>query len=529
MKKIKTLIIVLLVIAVVIGGLYGVFYYRQSKKTAEVISMAEQGMDGYWGDNIQSYGNVTSDKAQAAYIAKGTEIVSVNVKDGDHVNEGDVLMTVKKDSQDISGKELQIKKATQELNVDKIKLERLLNTDPVPTNTYEMNYYSKYSYTSSVEYITKSDVNDDGYDGSYKAGDVVASRAFDTEGNPQGFTYYIYKQSENEDGSPKVDNDGNPVRDKIIVDKLRGDLEGVDLKDTDKFDTKSVSSEGEYLRTKVYHDSQTHKEVGEIVYYRDGNIERERKVPEGLNANQLKTAIEDTQDSIKRKDLNLRKLVNELEIMKNTSDNGDIVAKVSGTVSKVQNIDNYNTNQPFMIVSATDEYYISGAIGEFYLKDVKVGDTVSITSWDNGASAEAIISSISDTPSKDSNFYSGAGNSNSSNYEFKATFDRKSGIEIGSAVDITITPAGQEEGGFYIPSHFIRKDASGSYVMKMTKSKVLKKEYVKVGKSLWGSMIEIKKGVSKKDYLAFPYGNGAIEGIKCKKVDNLQYGDGGLG
>ena len=132
-----------------------------------------------------------------------------------------------------------------------------------------------------MEYITKSDVNDDGYDGSYKAGDVVASRAFDTEGNPQGFTYYIYKQSENEDGSPKVDNDGNP-----------------------KFDTKSVSSEGEYLRTKVYHDSQTHKEVGEIVYYRDGNIERERKVPEGLNANQLKTAIEDTQDSIKRKDLN---------------------------------------------------------------------------------------------------------------------------------------------------------------------------------------------------------------------------------
>ena len=42
-------------------------------------------------------------------------------------------------------------------------------------------------------------------------------------------------------------------------------------------------------------------------------------------------------------------------------------------------------------------------------------------------------------------------------------------------------------------------------------------------------MTEIKKGVTKKDYLAFPYGNGAIEGIRCEKVEDLDYGDGGLG
>ncbi|MBQ3773876.1 MAG: HlyD family efflux transporter periplasmic adaptor subunit, partial [Pseudobutyrivibrio sp.] len=251
--------------------------------------------------------------------------------------------------------------------------------------------------------------------------------------------------------------------------------------------------------------------------------------PEGYTPSQLKEEIGNKQATVKKLDLAYRKLENELEVMKNTSDNGEIVAKVSGTVSKLQDIDNYNNKIPFITVSATDEYFIKGAIGEFYLKSVKVGDKVSITSWDNGASAEAVISEISDIPSTDNNFYSGSGNNNSSNYEFKATFDRSSGIDIGAAVDITITPDGESGGGFYIPSHFIRKDASGSYVMKMSKSNVLKKEYISVGKSLWGAMTEVKKGVTKDDYLAFPYGNGAIEGIKCEKVDDLNYGDGGLG
>ena len=524
MKKFKPLIIVVVIILIVAGVLAGVFNYRQSKKTAKVVSMANEGIDEYWGDNIQSYGTVTSEKSQTAYIAKGTEIMSVNVKEGDHVNEGDVLMVVKKQSQDIKGKELQIQKAAQQLQVEQTKLDRLLDTKPAPTNTYQMDYYSNYTYVSAIDYIAKEDMGDDGYGGTYRADDVVASEIYDVDGNKTSTIYYIYK-----DSTTEMDENNNPVREKMSVDKLRGAVTAEDLKDTDKFDTKSKTSNYEYIRTTEYYDSETHKAVGEKVFYRDGTLEREHKVPDGMNAAQLKDAIETSQQSIKKQDLELRKLKNELEIIINTSDNGEILAKVSGTVSKVQNIDNYNTNQPFLIVSATDEYYISGAIGEFYLDSVNVGDTVSINCWDNGATAEAVITEISDTPSKDSNFYSGSGNNNSSNYEFKASFDRSSGIEIGSAVDISITPAGSEEGGFYIPSYYIRKDASGSYVMKMGKSKKLKKEYVKVGKNLWGSMTEIKQGVTKKDYLAFPYANGAIEGILCEKADSLDTGDGGLG
>ena len=57
--------------------------------------------------------------------------------------------------------------------------------------------------------------------------------------------------------------------------------------------------------------------------------------------------------------------------------------------------------------------------------------------------------------------------------------------------------------------------------MKMNSNQVLEKEYVSIGKTLWGYMIEIKDGVSSDDYLAFPYGNGAKEGIKCEIVDDI--------
>nr|MCR4830932.1 hypothetical protein [Pseudobutyrivibrio sp.] len=277
----------------------------------------------------------------------------------------------------------------------------------------------------------------------------------------------------------------------------------------------------EYLASVLYFDGETKQIVGEDTFAQDGRPLHSGK-PTGMKPSELSEAIKEQTAAVNKQDLECRKLASELEVMKNTTDNGQILSKISGTVSKVQDVNNYNKNQPFIIVSATDEYYISGSVGEFYLDSVKVGDTVSIQSWDTGNSAEATITDISDTPIKDNdNVGYISGNTNISNYQFKASFDRSTGIEIGSAVQVTITPEGQEEGGYYIPSYFVRKDSTGSFVMKMNSNGVLKKEYVSIGKTLWGYMIEIKDGVSSEDYLAFPYGNGAKEGIKCEIVDDL--------
>ncbi len=514
MKKLKPLIIIVVLIAIVAGVLIFIFNYRQHKKTAQVVSMESQGMDGYWGDNIQSYGNATSDKAQSTYIAKGTEILSVNVKEGDHVNEGDVLMVVKKDTQDINGKNLELQKSAQTLKFEQLKLDRLLNTKPIPEYVHQQSVYKDKTYISLKKYVARESFTVDSV-GTYNAGDYAVVYTYDSQGAQTSVTYLYPGYTDNGGNYKEIKNkdEASVLKDYVASNK-------------DGFDIKEESSTQSVLQSILYLDGETKQIVGEDTFDEEGKTVHSGK-PEGLTPSQLKEEIENQTAVVKTQDLSYRKLENELEVMKNTTENGEIIAKVSGTVSKLQDINNYNNTQPFMIVAATDEYYISGAIGEFYLDSVQVGDTVSINCWDNGATAEAVITEISDMPSTDNNFYSGSGNSNSSNYQFKASFDKNSGIELGAAVDITITPKNNEGGGFYIPSYFIRKDASGNYVMKLGKGGTLKKEYVKVGKTLWGSQTEIIDGVTKKDYLAFPYGNGAIEGIKCEKVDNLDGGYGG--
>lgn len=525
MKKIIKVVLILVVLAAVVtGGLYFGYTYKQGKKVAQVVPVSNVGTDEYWGDSIESFGQVTADKSQMGYLPSKSEVLSVNVKEGDHVEEGDVILSVKKESQDINNKKLQIAKANHELSVEQLKLDRLMKTEPVPTYIYWQDVYADYEYTEAVEY--KATANDYVFKGEkFNTGEKVAEEIFDVHGDSLGFSYFLF--SRDTTGARRTDEDGKDIYDSRTADEttvnlIKSELAAGNLTSSARNTTQS------YLRSTTYFDYDTGKVVGETNYTIDGAVASEKKKPEGMNAEELNQAILDAQDSVKKQDLEIRKLQYELETMENTTDTGDVVAKVSGTVSKVQDINNYNTTQPFFIVTATDEYYISGSIGEFYLDQLHIGDIVSISCWDNGATADGKVTSISDTPEKDGGNFWASGNSNSSNYGFKASFDKNSGIEIGSAVDISITPSGKEEKGIYIPTYFIRKDAGGSYVMRMNDSNKLEKVYIKVGKTVWGSQTQVKSGITMDDHLAFPYGDGAIEGIKCEQVEYLDE-NGGLG
>lgn len=506
MKKIiKPIIITVIIIGLAVGGLYGGYRYNQGKKVANVVSLGSYSMQGYWGDSIESYGEVTADKAQTTYLSSGTEVVNVNFQVGDHVNEGDVLLTVKKESQNIVGKELEVQKAQQTFIAAANKLERLQNTTPISEYVATSDDTKTVTYISERTYTLKEACTLAGMD--YTADQKVYEIYYDTKGEETARSYY-------EPGSIYSIEDNDANKEKIEELKSAIEAAGPDIFTVDENEITTEVVVGKY-----YYDGETGAVLGRDDYVHGQNA----RLPQGYKPSELKVAIEQATDELAHADLDFRVKSYQLDVMRNTDDSGEIRAKVSGTVSKVQNKDNYNSTQPFIIVTATDDYYITGSIGEFYLDSVHVGDTVSVNSWDTGTTAEAVITSISDSPSTDNNnFYSGSGNSNSSNYEFKASFDRSSGIEIGSAVNITITPEGQENNSLYIENELVRKDNTGYYVMRMDQNNKLEKVYVNVGKSLWGYMLEIKEGISADDYLAFPYGNGAIEGINCEVVDSLE-------
>lgn len=517
-KAIKVLLVIVVIAGMVTGGLYFYYNYNQGKKVAQVVCLNNVIMQGgFYGDSIQSYGQVTADKAQSGYIPSGTEVLSVNVAVGDHVNAGDVIMTVKKESQDIVGKELEVQKAAQAYIADKNRLERLQNTKPIP------EYIASSPDTRDVTMVTKSyfmkeGKSIEGY--SYKTEDIVYS--IKDNGRGEKTTDYF------EPGGKYLDPEKSESKAKI--DDLKSKIAAAQEAGEDILREYTTEDTMEIVVGTFYYDGETGNIIGHEGIGANGEVVERYEAPKGYKPSELKKEIETVTKSLMKSDLELRVQQSQLEQMRNTDDSGAIYAKVSGTVSKIQNIDNYNANQPFFIVTATDDYYITGSIGEFYLEDVKVGDTVTINSWETGTTAEAVITSIDDSPSKDDNYWGGSGNSNSSHYAFKAHFDKNAGIEIGAPVDISITPNEESVSGLYIPNYFVRKDASGSYVMRMNEAGVLEKVNVKVGKSLWGSMYEIKSGITQEDYLAFPYGNGAIEGIKCETTDSLDsvYG-GGLG
>ena len=66
----------------------------------------------------------------------------------------------------------------------------------------------------------------------------------------------------------------------------------------------------------------------------------------------------------------------------------------------------------------------------------------------------------------------------------------------------------------------MRKEDGKSYVMKDDGTGHLVKQYVKTGKTIYGYAVEIKSGVTMDDYLAFPYGKTAKEGVKTNKDED---------
>ena len=95
-----------------VGGYYGI---RQAQKTTVKVYPVSDFTSGYWGDNMNMEGQITSTASQNIYLSDSQTISQVLVKEGDVVNAGDTLMTY-----DTSMIELDLE--TQQLQLAQTKL-----------------------------------------------------------------------------------------------------------------------------------------------------------------------------------------------------------------------------------------------------------------------------------------------------------------------------------------------------------------------------------------------------------------------
>ena len=125
------------------------------------------------------------------------------------------------------------------------------------------------------------------------------------------------------------------------------------------------------------------------------------------------------------------------------------------------------------------------------------------TDYETGNSYSGTITQIGTVPA-DSNGYYGDNNPNSSYYPYTAYIEDTTGLKKGQYLDLTIDTATDENttGGLYISQEYVKDENGQSYVYKEENGKLVKQK-VKTGKSLWGSYIEIKSGITDSDYIAF--------------------------
>lgn len=239
----------------------------------------------------------------------------------------------------------------------------------------------------------------------------------------------------------------------------------------------------------------------------------------GYTADQLKQAINEKEAEIKKLQLDKRESDLKIASQQRKLDNGVVKSSINGIVKTVgdPNLGEVD-NQPFMTVVSAEGLYVTGFVSELELERIQVGSVMTGFSYESGTSFMATITEISQYPTTNG-YYSG-GNSNASYYPFTAYIDEGSteGLSNYQYVDLQIQENvdAASASALYIEKAYIRTENGQSYVYKADENNRLKKQYIKTGKTVYSTAIEVKEGLSIEDKIAFPYGKNVKEGAKVK-------------
>ncbi|MBR5930824.1 MAG: HlyD family efflux transporter periplasmic adaptor subunit [Lachnospiraceae bacterium] len=204
-----------------------------------------------------------------------------------------------------------------------------------------------------------------------------------------------------------------------------------------------------------------------------------------------------------------------------TAESGEVKATISGVVTEVNDPAISTEGDVIVTVRGTENFVVTTYVGELELDKVKVGDSEQVYAYESGTSVTATITEIEMIPVSSGSGYYYGGNPNNSYYPVNAVVDDPTAeMTVGEYCQVTLVSDGDGTENFYLPMMFVRSDEKGHYVMVADGNRI-QKRYVKTGKNIYGSEIEIKGGLSMDDYIAFPYGSGANAGAPAVRQEDL--------
>lgn len=245
------------------------------------------------------------------------------------------------------------------------------------------------------------------------------------------------------------------------------------------------------------------------------------EIPVGPTKEELASQIKEKEETLKTLELNKRTAELELKQLKRQVDDGVIESTVDGTVKSVLDEDTAKLEgSPLIRVTGEEGFYITGSVAETALGKVEKGMAVTVSSWNTGMTYEAEITGISNSPTSGSYY---GGNPNMSYYPFTAVIKGDAELSNGEGVDLSVeglNSSSYDPDAIYLSQAFVREEGSRYYVYKKGEDDRLTKQYVDVGKIIYGNL-EITGGLEPEDEIAFPYGRDVKEGAKTEPADTL--------
>lgn len=560
--------------------LVGIKFYLNSTNKIDVNSVSTLNT-GYWDNPSTSTGFVSNSDTQSVLYDASKTITQVFVQEGQQVNAGDPLLsydlTTLQSAVDTS--QLDVEKAQNAITLAEHELKKLLNTTPIPDvveepeiqdhtpaplpgvpakdgngfypyvlslsqaeknftaykiyyasttseapekgpheeaslwkeerETKESNntcwYWIEYTYTdSSTNAYNPKDVVE-----YYSDKQQIPNKEIFLAGTKQN--PYVFKLSEKQGfvyGKLFLDNANLNQYLRFDVYTNDGEIDSSWLVRCDKFTTKQSMNEGD-MYSVISHTKEEQK-------YVEVEQKPSQDISSGYTEIELAKAIRDKKQELKTLDLDLRKAKLSLSENKALLNDGIVRAKRSGIVRNIKDLSNpIQDGSAFLEVATGQGTYIKGSISELMLNQIKVGDTISAYCWTSGETFDAKIQSIDTVPSSNSN-YNGSGNPNVSYYGFEAYAKDASKIQAGEYLELTFNLSSDTTSSIWLSKAYVKQEGNKYYVLKDVHGK-LKKQYVTVGKIVWGDTMEIKDGLSDTDYIAFAYSKNAKEGVKTQK------------
>lgn len=236
----------------------------------------------------------------------------------------------------------------------------------------------------------------------------------------------------------------------------------------------------------------------------------------GYTYSELQKMKQEQQEKIKDLELKLKLAQAELKLMQKELTDGNVYAEQDGKVISVLTEEEAKLKtQPLIKVSSGGGYYVEASVGELARESLVIGQEVTVSDWNSGASYTGTIASIGDVPTNDGG--SSYGNPNNTTYSFRVFVDESANLQAGNYVSVTYSAA--EQSGLYMNKAFVRTDESSSYVYVRGESGLLEKHVVTVGRTLSGYYLEILDGLEEDDYIAFPYGKTVKVGAPTQEGD----------